>query len=206
VGGYTATESLVTSRIETQIKSELPKASKVKASISLVDIVHSLFSDSLKSANFTIDDYALSGSVRKSSIAIFAKNISKSKPTFVGSLEVIATIPAATILQSAEFSDAQIINDTLQVSAGVGGLGKAILVPKFSMNEIYFELKGVSIFGNEVPASALPADVQDQIKNRSVRSINVPQGMNLTSVKLKTEGLVVTVRGVNIQIHKLKNL
>jgi hypothetical protein len=41
------------------------------------------------------------------SIEIAAKFISKSKPTLIGSLEVISTIPVATILQSAEFTDAQ---------------------------------------------------------------------------------------------------
>ena len=202
-GGSLAAESLITSRIETRIKSELPKASGISASIPLIDMVQSLFADSIKSAKFNIDSYALNGGTTESSIAITAKNISKSKPTIIGSLEVISTIPAATILQSAEFSDAQIVGNTLQVSAGPGGLGKAILVPKFSGNQIYFELKVISLFGNEIPASSLPADAQSQIKSKSVREVNVPSGMKLISVTLNPQGLSVILRGTSIQLGKL---
>jgi hypothetical protein len=202
-GGSLAAESLITSRIETRIKSELPKASGVRASIPLIDMIQNLFSDSIKSANFKIDSYALNGGTTESSIAITAKNISKSKPTLIGSLEVTSTIPAATILQSAEFSDAQIVDNTLQVSAGPGGLGKAILVPKFSENQIYFELKAISLFGNEISASSLPADAQSQIKSKSVREINVPNGMKLISVSLNPQGLSVILRGTDIQLGKL---
>ena len=202
-GGSLAAETLITSRIETRIKSELPKASGISASIPLIDMVQSLFADSIKSAKFNIDSYALNGGTTESSIAITAKNISKSKPTIIGSLEVISTIPAATILQSAEFSDAQIVGNTLQVSAGPGGLGKAILVPKFSGNQIYFELKVISLFGNEIPASSLPADAQSQIKSKSVREVNVPSGMKLISVTLNPQGLSVILRGTSIQLGKL---
>ena len=202
-GGSLAAETLITSRIETRIKSELPKASGISASIPLIDMVQSLFADSIKSAKFNIDSYALNGGTTESSITITAKNISKSKPTLIGSLEVISTIPAATILQSAEFSDAQIVGNTLQVSAGPGGLGKAILVPKFSGNQIYFELKAISLFGNEIPASSLPADAQSQIKSKSVREVNVPSGMKLISVTLNPQGLSVILRGTSIQLGKL---
>ena len=106
-GSSLVAELLVTSRIETRIKSELPKASGVSASIPLIDMVQSLFSDSIKSANFAIYSYAHKSGTTESSIEIAAKFISKSKPTLIGSLEVISTIPVATILQSAEFTDAQ---------------------------------------------------------------------------------------------------
>ena len=202
-GGSLAAESIITSRIETRIKSELPKASGVRASIPLIDMVQSLFSDSIKSANFNIDSYALNGGTTESSIAIAAKNISKSKPTIIGSLEVISTIPAATILQSAEFGDAEIVDNTLQVSAGPGGLGRAILVPKFSGNQIYFEIKGISLFGSEIPASSLPADAQSQIKDKSLRQLDIPKGMKLISVSLNPQGLSVTLRGANIQLGTL---
>ena len=202
-GGSLAAETLITSRIETRIKSELPKASGISASIPLIDLIQSLFADSIKSAKFNIDSYPLNGGTTESSIAITAKNISKSKPTIIGSLEVISTIPAATILQSVEFSDAQIVGNTLQVSAGPGGLGKAILVPKFSGNQIYFELKAISLFGNEIPASSLPADAQSQIKSKSVREVNVPSGMKLISVTLNPQGLSVILRGTSIQLGKL---
>jgi len=205
-GGSLAAESLITSRIETRIKGELPKATGVSASISLIEMVQSLFSDSVKSANIKIDSYALKGNTTETSIEIAAKSISKSKPTFVGSLEVISTIPAATILQSAEFGDAEIVDNTLQVSAGPGGLGRAILVPKFSGNQIYFEIKGISLFGNEIPASSLPADAQSQIKDKSLRQLNIPKGMKLISVSLNPKGLSVILRGNNVQLGKLENL
>jgi DNA-binding protein len=202
-GGSVAAESIIASQIESRIKSELPKATGISASISLIEMVQSLFSDSIKSANIKIDSYTLKGNATESSIAIAAKNISKSKPTSVGSLEVISTIPAATILQSAEFGDGEIVDNTLQVSAGAGGLGKAILVPKFSNNQIYFELKAISLFGNEIPASSLPADAQSQIKEKSLRQLNIPNGMKLESVSLIPKGLSVILRGTNIQLGQL---
>jgi hypothetical protein len=202
-GGSLAAESLIASRIETRIKSELPKATGISASISLIAMAQSLFSDSIKSANIKIDSYALKGNTTETSIEIAAKNISKSKPTLVGSLEVISTLPAATILQSAEFGDAEIVNNTLQVSAGAGGLGKAILVPKFSNDQVYFELKAISLFGNEIPASSLPADAQSQIKEKSLRQLDIPKGMKLISVSLNPQGLSVILRGKNIQLGTL---
>ena len=205
-GGSLVAESVIASRIESQIKSELPKATGITASISLIEMVQSLFSDSIKSANIKIDNYALKGNTTETSIEIAAKSISKSKPTIVGSLQVISTIPAATILQSAEFGDAEIVDNTLQVSAGPGGLGRAILVPKFSDNQIYFEIKGISLFGNEIPASSLPADAQSQIKDKSLRQLVIPKGMKLISVSLNTQGLSVTLRGTNIQLGTLENL
>ena len=202
-GGSLAAESIIASQIESRIKSELPKATGITASISLIEMAQSLFSDSIKSANITIDSYVLKGNTAETSIEIAAKSISKSKPTLVGSLEVISTIPAATILQSAEFGDTEIVDNTLQVSAGPGGLGRAILVPKFSDNQIYFEIKGISLFGNEIPASSLPADAQSQIKEKSLRQLNIPKGMKLKSVSLTPKGLSVTLRGTNVQLGNL---
>ena len=202
-GGSLAAESIIASQIESRIKSELPKATGITASISLIEMAQSLFSDSIKSANITIDSYVLKGNTAETSIEIAAKSISKSKPTLVGSLEVISTIPAATILQSAEFGDTEIVDNTLQVSAGPGGLGRAILVPKFSDNQIYFEIKGISLFGNEIPASSLPADAQSAIKEKSLRQLNIPKGMKLKSVSLTPKGLSVTLRGTNVQLGNL---
>jgi hypothetical protein len=205
-GGSLVAESVIASRIESQIKSELPKATGITASISLIEMVQSLFSDSIKSATIEIDNYALKGNTTETSIEIAAKSISKSKPTIVGSLEVISTIPADTILQAAEFGDAEIVDNTLQISAGPGGLGRAILVPKFSDNQIYFEIKGISLFGNEIPAASLPADAQSQIKEKSLRQFDIPKGMKLISVSLNTQGLSVTLRGTNIQLDTLSTL
>jgi hypothetical protein len=202
-GGTLSAQMLVTSRIEAQIKSELPKASGVSASIPLTDIAQNLSSGTIKSAEIDIDKYFLKGSNTESSIVISLNKISKTKPTIVGSLDITATIPTETILQLSEFGDAQIVGNTLQVSAGASGLGKAVLVPKFSNNQIYFELKGISLFGNEVPASALPAQVKSQIKSKTIRELNVPQGLKLKSVSLSPEGLSVNFSGINIQLGKL---
>jgi len=202
-GGALSAQMLMTSRIEKRINSELPKASGVSASIPFADIPQNLSSDSIKSAKINIDSYALKGSATESAIAISVKNISKKQPTIVGSLDITATIPAATIIKAAEFENAQIVGNTLQVSVGAGGLGQAKLIPKFSNNTIYFQLLSVSILGSELPASTLPADVQSQIKSRSVRELNVPKGLKLKSVSLSPKGLSVNLRGSNIQLGKL---
>jgi len=205
-GGVLTAQTLMISRIESRVEGELPKASGVSASIPFLDIPVNLASDSIKSANIDIKNFTLKENGTKTSLNIAASNISKAKPTLVGSLELTATIPVSTIAKASEFGDAQIVGDTLQVSAGPGGLGTAILVPKFSDNQIYFELKAISLFGNEISASSLPADAQSQIKDKSLRQLDIPKGMKLISVSLNTQGLSVTLRGTNVQLGTLGTL
>ena len=121
----------------------------------------------------------------------------------VGALEITATIPASTLTDSSQFNDAQIVGNTLQVSAGTGGLGTAFLIPKYSNNQLYFELQSVSFFGNQIDASSLPADLQTQIRNRSQRSLTPPKGLIVDSVSLSAKGLSVNMSGSNIHLGSL---
>jgi hypothetical protein len=196
-------EFLVASRIESRVQSELPKAKGVKAELSLIDMPMNMASDSINSLTVTIDSYALKGSLTDASLAIVANSISKKKPTIIGSLDITATIPAATILESIEFEGAEIVGNTLQVSMGAGGLGQAQLVPKFVKNQIYFQLESVSIFGGKIPASSLPANIQDQVKSKSIRTIDVPKGLKVKSVSISSKGLSIKLAGNNIQLGKL---
>jgi len=202
-GGALTTQTLMTSRIESRIKSELPKASGVSASIPLVDAPSNIMSNSIKSAKINVKSFTLKESGTKTSLDISASNISKAKPTLVGSLEVTATIPVSTIAKASEFGDAEVVGNTLQVAAGAGGMGRAIIVPRYSNNELYFQLKSVSIFGNEIPASSLPASLQDQIKSKSKRSLTPPKGLKVKSVSLNSKGLSVKMYGNNIQLGNL---
>lgn len=201
-GALTA-NALISSRISSRIQSELPKASGVSASIPLKDAPQNLLSGSIKSAKIDIQSYSLKGSNTDSSLAIKAKNIGKKQPTIIGSLDVTATVSAATILENAEFENAQIVGNTLQISVGVGGLGKASLVPRFSNNQIYFQLESVSILGSKIPASSLPTDLQSQIKSKSVRTLEIPKGLKVKSVFISSKGLAINLRGTNIQLTKL---
>jgi hypothetical protein len=189
--GVIGLEKYISSQIASGVKRELPNASGVSASIPLTDIA----SD--------IEKYLLKESNTDSSIKISAGNISKSKPTLVGSLEITATIPVSTIAKASEFGDAQIVGNTLQVAAGAGGMGKASLIPKYSNNQLYFELKSVSLFGSEIPASSLPADLQAQIKSQSQRSLTPPKGLTVKSVSLSSKGLSVKMSGNNVQLGNL---
>jgi hypothetical protein len=202
-GGALTAQTLMTSRIESRIKSELPKASGVSASIPLVDAPSNIMSNSIKSAKINVKSFTLKESGTKTSLDISASNISKAKPTLVGSLEVTATIPVSTIAKASEFGDAEVVGNTLQVAAGAGGIGRAIIVPRYSNNELYFQLKSVSIFGNEIPASSLPANLQDQIKSKSKRSLTPPKGLKVKSVSLSSKGLSVKMYGNNIQLGNL---
>ena len=201
-GVFTA-QTFMTSRIESRVEGELPKASGVSASIPFLDVPVNLASDSIKSANIDIKNFTLKENGTKTSLNIAASNISKAKPTLVGSLELTATIPASTITKQSEFNNAQIVGNTLQVAAGAGGMGTAILIPKYSNSQLYFELQSVSIFGNQIPASSLPADLQNQIKSRSQRSLTPPKGLKVKSVSLSSKGLSVRMSGNNIQLGKL---
>ena len=203
LGGVLAVQQYISSQITSRVEREMPKASGTSASVPLADMPSNLTSDSIKSANINIQSFALKENGTKTSLNISVSNISKAKPTMVGSLEITATIPASTIKESSEFNDAQIVGNTLQVSVGPGGLGTALLIPKYSNSQLYFELQSVSIFGNQIPASSLPADLQDQVKSKSQRSLTPPKGLKVESVSLSSNGLSVKMLGSNIQLGNL---
>jgi hypothetical protein len=185
--GAITVEKSISSRITTRVYEVMPRATDVTASVPLFDLPGNIVGDSIKSVHINVGEYQLKDSSFKPSLAIDARDISKAQPNLIGSLDVTATISAAT----------------LQVSLGSGGLGTAILVPKYSGNQIYFELQGVSIFGNEVPADSLPAEIKDQIKSKSVRTLNAPQGMSVKSISLSSEGLALTMHGKNFRPSNL---
>ena len=201
--GAITVEKTISSRIATRVYEVMPRATDVTASVPLFDLPGNIVGDSIKSVHINVGEYQLKESTLKPSLAIHARNISKSQSNLIGALDVTATIPAATITQLADFNDAQIVGNTLQVSVGSGGLGTAILIPKYSGNQIYFELQGVSLFGNEIPADSLPAEIKDQIKSKSVRTLNAPQGMRVKSVLLSSDGLALTMYGKNIRPTKI---
>jgi len=203
LGGALGVQHYISSQITSSVEREIPKASGVTASVPLADIPSNLTSDSIKSAKINIESFALKESGTKTSLDISVSNISKSKPTQVGSLEVIATIPASTITELSEFNDAQIVGNNLQVSAGAGGLGRALLAPKYLNGELYFELKSISFLDEEIPAASLPAELQDQIKSRSQRSLTPPKGLKVKSVSLSSKGLSVKMFGNDVELGKL---
>ena len=203
LGGVLGTQQYVSSQITSRVAREMPKASGISASIPLKDLPSNITSDSIKSVNINIKSFALKENGTKTSLDISASNISKAKPTVAGSLEVVATIPASTITESSEFNDVQIVGNTLQVSAGPGGLGSALLIPKYSNSQLYFELQSVSFLGDQIPASALPAELQNQVKSRSQRSLTPPKGLKVESVSLSSKGLSVKMFVSNIQLGNL---
>ena len=201
--GAITVEKTISSRISTRVYEVMPRATGVTASVPLFDLPGNMVGDSIKSVYINVGEYQLKESTLKPSLAIHARKISKSQPNLIGALDVTATIPAATITQLADFNNAQIVGNTLQVSVGSGGLGTAILVPKYSGNQIYFELQGVSLFGSEIPADSLPAEIKDQIKSKSVRTLKAPQGMRVKSISLSSEGIALTMYGNNIRPTKI---
>jgi hypothetical protein len=203
IGGSIGIQQYISSRIVSTVEREIPKASGISASIPLGDIPSNLTSDSIKAATINIESFALKDNGTQVSLEISASNIRKTKPTVVGTLEVTAIIPASTLTQSSQFNNAQIVGNTLQVSAGAGGLGTAFLIPKYSNNQLYFELQSVSFLGNQIPASSLPAELQTQIKSRSQRSLTPPKGLAVESVSLGSKGLSINMSGSNIQLKGL---
>lgn len=203
LGGVLGAQQYISSQITSRVEREMPKASGVSASIPLADLPSNIASDSIKSVDINIKSFALKENGTKTSLDISASNISKAKPTMAGSLEVTATISPSTIAESSEFNNAQIVGNTLQVSAGPGGVGTALLIPKYSNSQLYFELQSISIFGNQIPASSLPAELQDQIKSKSQRSLTPPKGLTVESVSLSSKGLSVKMFGSNIQLGNL---
>ena len=203
LGGMFGVQQYISSQITSKVQREMPSASGISASVPIVDVPSNLTSDFIKSAEINIKSFALKESGTKTSLDISVSNISKAKPTQVASLEITATIPASTIIEQSQFNEAQIVGNTLQVAAGAGGMGTALLVPRYSNSRLYFELQSVSIFGNQIPASSLPADLQSQIKSRSQRNLTPPKGLKVKSVYLSSKGLSVTMFGNNVQLGNL---
>ena len=201
--GVVGVQQYISSQITSRVEREMPKAAGVSASVPLADLLSNITSDSIKSVNISIKSFVLKENGTKTSLEISASDISKAKPTMAGSLEVTATISASTIAESSEFNDAQIVGNTLQVSAGPGGVGTALLIPKYSNSQLYFELQSISFLGNQIPASSLPAELQNQIKSRSQRSLTPPKGLTVESVSLSSKGLSVNMIGSNIQLGNL---
>jgi hypothetical protein len=202
-GGAITVEKLVSSKIVTRVEQQLPSASGISASIPLFELPSDLRSDSIKSVKIKIADYTLKNNGTKTSLVISAKNVSKSKPTQIGSLDITTTIPISKLLEESGFNNAEIVDNALQISVGAGGPGKALLVPKYANNQIYLQLKSISVMGSPIPASSLPADIQDQIKSRSLKDLAVPQGLKVKSVSIGSRGLSVNFSGTNIQLDRL---
>jgi len=202
-GGVAGAQSFVLSQIAARVEEEIPNASGVSVSIPLRQLPSALAADSIESMEIKVERFLFKGSNTNAELEISASRIRKSQPTRVGSLNVTATIPTATILQSANFNDAQIVGNTLQVAVGAGGAGRASLVPKFSSNQIYFEIVSVSFLGNEIPASSLTDEIRDEIRNRSKRSLNLPKGLQVRSVSLSDRGLSLEMQGRDVQVNQL---
>ena len=202
-GGVIGIQQAASKQITLKVQQEMPNASGISASIPLKDLPSSLTSNSIKSAHISIESFFLKESGTETSLKISASEISKVKPTIIGSLEVTATISAQTIAESSEFKDAQIVGNALQVSAGSGGLGKALLIPKYSDNQLYFELQSVLFFGSEIPASSLPKELKNQIKTKSQRTLTPPNGLKVKSVSLSSKGLSVKMTGSKVQLGTL---
>ncbi|ASY25672.1 hypothetical protein A1sIIB106_06800 [Candidatus Planktophila lacus] len=198
-----AAESAVSSKIESRVQQQLPSASGISASVPLTDLPSILNSDLIKEVKIDIADYTLKSSGRKSSIEISAKEISKSSSTRIGSLEIKTTVAISQLLAESGFNDAEIVDNALQISVGAGGLGKALIVPQYSNNQIYLQIKSVSIMGSPIPASSLPADIQEQIKSRTVKDLRVPAGLKVKSVSIGPKGLSVSFQGTNINLRSL---
>ena len=203
LGGTVGIQQFISLKIISRVEQEMPKASGVSASIPLADVPSNLVSGEIKSVKINIEEFALKTTGIAASLEISASSIRKAKPSTVGSLELTATIPASAITKFSQFNDAQIVGNTLQVSAGAGGLGTATLIPMYGKNQLYFELQSISFLGNQIPASSLPDELQVQIRTMSQRNLTPPEGLEVESVVLSEKGLSVNMSGSNIQVGNI---
>ena len=203
LGGTVGIQQFISLKIISRVEHEMPKASGVSASIPLADVPSNLVSGEIKSVKIYIDEFALKTTGIAASLEISASSIRKAKPSTVGSLELTATIPASAITKFSQFNDAQIVGNTLQVSAGAGGLGTATLIPMYGKNQLYFKLQSISFLGNQIPASSLPDELQVQVRTMSQRNLTPPKGLEVESVVLSEKGLSVNMSGSNIQVGNI---
>ena len=202
--GVVAVQRIISNKIVANVEQEVPTASGVSASIPLLDVPSTLFSDSINVARIDIERYILEGSEVAPSLSITASDISKSQPTVIGNLDVTATISAATLTSSSGFDSAKVVGNSLQVGIGSGGMGEALLTPKYENNEFYFELEQVSFLGNEISAASLPDSARDEVKARSRRTLVFPRALQVKSVSLGSAGLSFKMHGSNVELGSLR--
>ena len=215
VMGYIGTATFITAQLTHRVATLSPDSRGISTHIPLSEVAEDLTSPDIHSATIQIASFHTSshnaqGSTNDVSqygaaMSISAQNIAKSSPFTVDSLDITATIAAKTLEALSGFPDARISNGELQVSVGSNGLGQALLTPKVSNNQLYFVLQSISLFGTNIPASSLPASIQDQIKARSVRNLSFPKGLAMTSVVLKSQGMVITLHGSDFALANLNS-
>ena len=202
--GVVAVQRIISNKIAANVEQEVPSASGISASIPLLDVPSTLLSDSINMARIDIERYILEGSEVAPSLSITASDISKSQPTVIGNLDVTATISAATLTSSSGFDSAKVVGNSLQVGIGSGGMGEALLTPKYENNEFYFELEQVSFLGNEISAASLPDSARDEVKARSRRTFAFPSALQVKSVSLGSAGLSFKMHGSNVELGSLR--
>lgn len=202
--GLVAVQRIISNTIVANVEQEVPSASGISASIPLLDVPSTLLSDSINVARIDIERYILEGSEVAPSLSITASDISKSQPTVIGNLDVTATISAATLTSSSGFDSAKVVGNSLQVGIGSGGMGEALLTPKYENDEFYFELEQVSFLGNEISAASLPDSVRDEVKARSRRTLAFPSALQVKSVSLGSAGLSFKLHGSNVGLGSLR--
>ena len=202
--GVVAVQRIVSNKIVANVEQEVPSASGISASIPLLDVPGTLLSDSINVARIDIERYILEGSEVAPSLSITASDISKSQPTVIGNLDVTATISAETLTSSSGFDSAKVVGNSLQVGIGSGGMGEALLTPKYENNEFYFELEQVSFLGNEISAASLPDSARDEVKARSRRTFAFPSALQVKSVSLGSAGLSFKMHGSNVELGSLR--
>lgn len=202
--GVVAVQRIISNTIVANVQQEVPSASGISASIPLLDVPSTLLSDSINVARIDIERYILEGSEVAPSLSITASDISKSQPTVIGNLDVTATISAATLTSSSGFDSAKVVGNSLQVGIGSGGMGEALLTPKYENNEFYFELEQVSFLGNEISAASLPDSARDEVKARSRRTLAFPSALQVKSVSLGSAGLSFKMHGSNVELGSLR--
>ena len=202
--GVVAVQRIISNKIVANVEQEVPSASGISASIPLLDVPSTLLSDSINVARIDIERYILEGSEVAPSLSITASDISKSQPTVIGNLDVTATISAETLTSSSGFDSAKVVGNSLQVGIGSGGMGEALLTPKYENNEFYFELEQVSFLGNEISAASLPDSARDEVKARSRRTFAFPSALQVKSVSLGSAGLSFKMHGSNVELGSLR--
>ena len=202
--GVVAVQRIISNKIVANVEQEVPSASGISASIPLLDVPSTLLSDSINVARIDIERYILEGSEVAPSLSITASDISKSQPTVIGNLDVTATISAATLTSSSGFDSAKVVGNSLQVGIGSGGMGEALLTPKYENNEFFFELEQVSFLGNEISAASLPDSARDEVKARSRRTFAFPSALQVKSVSLGSAGLSFKMHGSNVELGSLR--
>lgn len=166
----------------------------------------------LSEVNLTSSTATIEG-LRLEDVSGFAKGVETSTPYTARDAQLTATIPEATIHEALTKSqlaergldiDVRIRGSAVVVSTSFLSLPvEAVLRPFAAGRSVALEVRAVSVAGIRVSADDLPDALREALADLRVPLETLPEGLQLSEVRVLPEGLIVTLTGSDVALGSL---